>query len=190
MGIGVATAVLQMAGMTPTPMLWAGAAIASNAPDLDWLGVAAGLPWHRAHRTATHSLLTQALAISIGLWIWGTLPNGVSWELGVPWSLALLSHSLVDAITTSARDAAAGSGIPLLWPLASWRWTVHPPLISSPNFFKIRSIRSFIVAMLREVLFLGPVLLGCGLLGYVLHFFGMPQAIRSSSEWALRLFRQ
>src|SRR3972149_6001108 len=92
------------------------------------IGVVLGLPTRRVHRHATHSLLVLGGLIVVTGWAWSLLPGGVDLSLGLAWSAALLSHPVLDLVTTSPGAAAAGFGIPLLWPVLSRRWTLQPPV--------------------------------------------------------------
>ena len=88
-------------------------------PDVDYLGVALGLPdaGPLGHRGAAHSLIPPLI---VGLLAALLAPRfGVPrWRLGVVAALAVASHGLLDAMTTGSR------GIPLLWPLSFERFTM------------------------------------------------------------------
>ena len=88
-------------------------------PDLDYLGVAMGLPNEGplGHRGAAHSLLP---ALVVGLLAALLAPRwGVSrWRLGLVAGLVVASHALLDAMTTGSR------GAPLLWPFTFHRFAM------------------------------------------------------------------
>ena len=88
-------------------------------PDLDYLGVAMGLPNEGplGHRGAAHSLVP---ALLIGLLAALLAPRwGVArWRLGLVAGLVVASHALLDAMTTGSR------GAPLLWPFTFHRFVM------------------------------------------------------------------
>lgn len=78
----------------------------ANAADLDF-GFVWFLGWRGFHRGVTHSLLF-ALVVAAILFVWLRKRN---WRVPLAFSLAYLSHTLLDAATSGA-----GSGTALLLP--------------------------------------------------------------------------
>jgi len=101
-----------------------GAAL-SLLPDADVVGFSMGIPYGHAfgHRGATHSV---AFAAACGLMVWGVarFRRGPALRWGMAMGLAVLSHPLLDALTTG------GLGVGLWWPLSEERvfapWRVIP----------------------------------------------------------------
>ncbi len=167
-GLGLAAAVTEATGAPTSAALWLGAIVASGLPDLDLLGRNFGLPARRVHRHATHSLLVLGGLILMAAWAWPLLGVGVEPGIGLAWAAALLSHPLLDVVTTGPALAARGAGIPLLWPIISRRWFLQHPLFAAGEFMKCQSRGQAWKALLPEVYFLGPMSIGIILLG---HFF-------------------
>lgn len=165
-GMGLAAVVAQVADIPASPAFWIGAIIASNVPDLDMVGLTLGLPFHRLHRRATHSLVTLGL-LTLAAWSLSILLGGIEPGLGLAWVMALLSHPLLDVVTTGPRVAAKGFGIPLLWPLYSRRWYLQQPIFLTAEFNTYRSARGAGQAILHEIYQFGPVCIGLILLGHL-----------------------
>jgi membrane-bound metal-dependent hydrolase YbcI (DUF457 family) len=123
--------VAQLTGTAPSPVLWIGAIVASNVPDFDLVGLAAGLSVRRVHRRATHSLLVLAGLAFLANAAWRLVPGAADPGLSLAWSAALFSHPILDVLTTGPRDGAGGFGIPLFWPLSSRRWYLARPVYRS-----------------------------------------------------------
>jgi len=73
-GTGLAVVLARATGMPDTPVLWLGAALASNLPDLDLLGVTIGFSIRHTHRKASHSLLVLGGLALVVMGIWSLLP--------------------------------------------------------------------------------------------------------------------
>lgn len=88
-------------------------------PDLDYLGVAMGLPDEGplGHRGAAHSLVP---ALLVGLLAALLAPRWSvgRWRLGLVAGLVVASHALLDSMTTGSR------GAPLLWPFTFHRFAM------------------------------------------------------------------
>lgn len=126
-----------------------GAAL-SLLPDADVVGFSLGIPYGHAfgHRGATHSVAFAALC---GWMVWGAvrLRRGPALRWGLVMGLAVLSHPLLDALTTGGR------GVGLWWPLSEERifapWRVIPV---APIGWGMLSRRGLFVVMAE----LGPSL--------------------------------
>jgi len=164
-GLGLAAAVTEATGTPASPALWFGSVIASGLPDLDLLGGIFGLPTRRIHRHATHSLFVLGGLILMAAWAWPRLAGGLDSGIGVAWAAALLSHPLLDLVTTGPATAAQGAGIALLWPVMSRRWFLQHPLFAAGEFTECRSRRQAWKALLPEFYFLGPASVVMILLG-------------------------
>lgn len=127
---GAAAAVVARATGTPdSAALWLGAALACGIPDVDVAFQLVGLDKH-LHRSGTHSLLFAAAVIAGTLALMGALGVAPAPALAGAWIAALLSHYLLDVITTGPTLGRMGWGIPLLWPLCRKRfWVRHPFLV-------------------------------------------------------------
>ena len=119
-----------MARATGTPdsaALWTGAAFAGIIPDFDVVLPLLGLS-ERLHRNATHSLLFAAAVIGLAFWAIPRAapePPAVVWA----WTAALLSHYVLDVVTTGPTLGRMGWGVPLLWPISRRRFYVSRPLL-------------------------------------------------------------
>jgi membrane-bound metal-dependent hydrolase YbcI (DUF457 family) len=142
-----------------------GAAVASIAPDLDWIGVILGMPTHRVHRRGTHSLLVLVI-LSTGAMLTSSR-NRKSDDLSrsIAWSVALLSHPVLDLLTTSPGAVAHGYGIPLFWPVSHRRWAVRQTIFNAPGLIALRSPSKVWKSLLPEVCILGPVAIALILAG-------------------------
>jgi membrane-bound metal-dependent hydrolase YbcI (DUF457 family) len=139
--------------------LWIGAFIASGVPDLD-LGLAVfGLKGPRFHRNVSHSLLVIGLAVG-GAWLVlsrapGLIAPAVFWA----WCGALMSHPLLDVMTTGPILGARGYGIPVLWPISRRRWFLPRPILETADFGACRSVRDVWEGIRPELYRIGPVAL-------------------------------
>jgi membrane-bound metal-dependent hydrolase YbcI (DUF457 family) len=128
-GLAAAAVVARATGAPHTPVLWAGSVIAAGLPDLDLALPLLGLKGAHFHRHASHSLLVIAgLLVAAGITL-AARPMLVDWRIAVAWSLALVSHPLVDVVMTGPATAARGHGVALLWPLSTRRWFLARPLL-------------------------------------------------------------
>jgi membrane-bound metal-dependent hydrolase YbcI (DUF457 family) len=148
--------VAQVTGVTASPAFWLGTIIASNIPDLDFMVTFLGPSYHRFHRQATHSLLILGALALLVAWGWDWLALQIEPGMALAWLTALLSHPLLDVVTTGPKVAAQGFGIPLLWPVYPRRWYFRKPIFCAAEFKAFRSVRGASKAILSEVYHLGP----------------------------------
>ena len=156
--VGLATAAVtaRVVGASPSPQLWLGAVVASGIPDLDLVLAAFGLSGPRFHRNASHSLLVIA-TFATGIWfLLPVLSVTVSAATLWVWIVALVSHPLVDVVTTGPQLAARDYGIPLLWPLVRKRLFLERPILDMADLSACRSLRDVWVAVRPELFRLGP----------------------------------
>ena len=166
-GIGLAALAVPVAGVSPTPMLWLGAVVASGLPDLDIFGTAFGLIRRQTHRGPTHSLLVLGLLALAALGLTSCLGGALWFERVLVWSVVLLSHPIVDTLATGPQAARNGFGLPLFWPLTSRRWYLRRPLVRPPSLEQYGT-RAIWRLLLPEFCTLGPVCVGLILLGRAL----------------------
>ena len=144
LGVAAGVVVARATGTPDSAALWTGAAVASIVPDLDVVLPLVGLS-ERLHRNATHSLLFAAAVVAVGVWtIHTTAPQPVG--LVLAWTAALLSHYLLDVVTTGPTLGRLGWGVPLLWPISRRRFYVNRPLLV-PDRSKSQGLHD----LLREV---------------------------------------
>jgi membrane-bound metal-dependent hydrolase YbcI (DUF457 family) len=155
-GLGCAAVVAKATGMPASPELWLGAIVSSCLPDFDFLGVVFRRSARCFHRHATHSLLVLLGFILVAMLTLKSLPGGIDADLGLAWSAALLSHPLVDTVTTGPALAARGAGIPLFWPILSRRWFLRRPFFPTIDLMACRSLREVWKGVLRENYYLAP----------------------------------
>jgi membrane-bound metal-dependent hydrolase YbcI (DUF457 family) len=166
-GMGLAAIAAHATGTSSSAGLWVGAVVASGLPDLDFAGVAFGLPPRRVHRFASHSFVVLAALILIGAWAWVRLPLDLEPGVGLSWAVALLSHPLLDLLGTGPATAARGYGIGLFWPLSSRRWFLAAPILPSADLRECRYARDVWKAVLPEVRQIGPASILGILFGYL-----------------------
>ena len=121
-GIGLAALSVPTIGVSPSAAVWVGSVIASGLPDLDFVGTMFGISPARVHRRATHSLVVLGTIVLIAAGLSLQFKSFVVHDLVVVWSLALLSHPIVDLLATGPQAACKSFGLPLFWPLGSRRW--------------------------------------------------------------------
>jgi membrane-bound metal-dependent hydrolase YbcI (DUF457 family) len=126
-GAAAAIVVARVTGTPDSAALWTGAAVASLIPDFDVALPLLGFS-ERMHRNGTHSLLFAAAVIGAGLW---AIPRVApqSPTIVLAWTVALLSHYVLDVVTTGPTLGKLGWGVPLLWPLTRRRFYVNRPLL-------------------------------------------------------------
>lgn len=167
-GVGLAAGVARATGAEASPALWVGTAVASCVPDLDLIGVLFGLSVRRVHRQATHSLVALCgLILMLGC-VWSLLPDEMGLGLALAWSVALLSHPVLDVLTTGPKVEDTGFGIPLLWPLTSRRWFLRHPIVDTDGLMRVRSLREVCDVLLPEIYVLGPVLVAMLLIDHLI----------------------
>jgi membrane-bound metal-dependent hydrolase YbcI (DUF457 family) len=128
-GLTAAAVVMRVTGAPATPALWIGAVAAAGLPDLD-LGLRLfGLKGPRFHRNGSHSLLVIATLLAAAWISLAAFPTLLDWRIALAWSLSLVSHPLLDVVTTGPTIAARGYGIGLLWPLSTRRWFLARPIL-------------------------------------------------------------
>ena len=155
-GLASAAVAAKVVGASPSPQLWLGAVVASGLPDLDLVLAAFGLSGPRFHRNASHSLLVIA-ALAAGIWLLlPALPVTVSAATLWVWVVVLVSHPVVDVVTTGPELAARSYGIPLFWPLVRKRWFLERPILDTADFSACRSLHDVWAAVRPELLRLGP----------------------------------
>lgn len=128
LGLAAAAVVARATGTPDSTALWLGAAVASGIPDLDVAFPLVGLS-KRYHRNATHSLLFAAAVIMAGLAVLRALEPDLARGVVLGWIAALLSHLLLDVVTTGPTLGRLGWGIPLLWPVSRKRFYVSRPFL-------------------------------------------------------------
>ncbi len=156
--VGAATAAVVARSMdTPfTPLFWVGAVVASGIPDLDLILAWFGKTGPQYHRNASHSLFVLAAVVG-GCWIVSeTFLPSVSGGLLWGWSASLLTHPVLDVVTTGPKLAARGYGIGVFWPLSRHRFFVRRTIVDTPELEACRSFRELIVLLRPEVFTLGP----------------------------------
>ncbi|CAN5586853.1 hypothetical protein BH10CHL1_BH10CHL1_26980 [soil metagenome] len=168
LGIGLATTVAKLTSTPTTPALWIGAAIVSCLPDLDMIGLGLGLSLTKVHRQATHSLFTLSITILVAMTLGRLISVAVPLGYSLAWGVALLSHPLLDVVTTSPSVARAGFGIPLFWPISSRRWFVQHPWFESAPLKAYRSVNTLYKALLPELRLLCPITLVLIVLSHLL----------------------
>lgn len=126
-GLATASVVARAAGTPDSTALWVGAALASGIPDVDVVFQVLGMN-KRYHRNATHSLFFVALVIVAGITVLRMLHAEPGLGVQLAWIAALLSHLLLDVLTTGPTLGRLGWGIPLLWPASLRRFHVGRPL--------------------------------------------------------------
>jgi membrane-bound metal-dependent hydrolase YbcI (DUF457 family) len=119
------------------------------------------------HRRASHSLVVLGLLVLVALWASYRFGGILSPGLVLAWSVALLSHPIVDVLSTGPKSARAGFSIPLFWPLTSRRWYMQCPLVQSPSLDSYTP-RKIWRALLPEIWFFGPTCVTLIALGHVL----------------------
>lgn len=127
-GLAAAAVVARATGTPDSTTLWLGAAVACGIPDVDVAFPLLGLS-KRWHRNATHSLLFAGTVIAAALAILGALGAAPAAGLLAAWIAALLSHYLLDVITTGPTLGRLGWGIPLFWPVSRKRFWVSRPFL-------------------------------------------------------------
>jgi len=166
-GLSAAAVVQQITGTDSTPTLWIGAFIASGVPDLDVFLRLVGKDGPRYHRNASHSFLTL-----VALWIAvvGTsfgLDLGLNWSLLFAWLTALLTHPMLDYLTTGTQLGKVGYGIALWWPMSKTRYFSKRVWLARDRGATQRSW-DYVPQALEELIRLGPLAAGAAMLAYFL----------------------
>ena len=168
-GLASAAVVARVTGAPRGPELWIGAFIASGVPDLDIVLEWVGLKGPRYHRNASHSLFVIG-ALALGVWAaLSFLPVELDWRVALAWLAALVSHPVVDVLTTGPSLGARGYGIGVLWPLGRRRWYMQRPLLDQTTEWEsCRSLGEVWRGIKPELLLFGSVSLIVFLLTLVL----------------------
>ena len=114
---------------------------------------------HKTNRTGV---------ILLAAWAWTLLPKAVEPGLGLAWVDALLSHPLLDLVSTGPAAAARGFGVALLWPLNSRRWFLRQPILRTAQLAACRSGKEIWKGIGLEISSLGPA---CLILVLLSHLF-------------------
>jgi membrane-bound metal-dependent hydrolase YbcI (DUF457 family) len=166
-GLSAAAVVQQITGIESTPTLWIGAFIASGVPDLDVFLRFVGKDGPRYHRNASHSFLTlvafwiAVVGISFGLDL------GLSWGLLFAWLAALLTHPMLDYLTTGTQLGKVGYGIGLWWPVSQTRYFSKRVWLARDRG-ETRRPWDYVPQALEELIRLGPLAAGAAMLAYFL----------------------
>jgi len=125
----------------------------SLLPDLDYIGVALGVPdaGPCGHRGAAHSLI-PALVIGVAAFLSAKSLSLPRWRIATLAWLVVASHSLLDAMTVGSR------GVPILWPFSFWRFEMPwRPIPDAPCGLAYLSLKGLHVASIEFLQFL-PIL--------------------------------
>ncbi len=164
-GLASASVVARVTGAPRDAELWLGAVIAAGLPDLDLALEFVGLRGPRFHRNASHSLVVIAAVLVLGWLALDALDVAPDARLATAWGVALLSHPLLDALTTGPTLGARGYGIGLFWPLWSKRWFSRRPVIDqTTNWGSCRTVGEVWRGVRPELSVLVPVCAGILLL--------------------------
>jgi membrane-bound metal-dependent hydrolase YbcI (DUF457 family) len=167
-GVGVAGVVAGALGMESSLPLWGGAAAASCLPDLDLTPRMWGVPFRRTHRKASHSLLGLTPLVG-SLWVVAhVLEWSSDWHLFAAWAGALLSHLVLDILSTGPVLGRLGHGIPLFWPLTQRRWFVQEPMFPEADLLEEVTPGLLVRTCLQELVHLGPAAAALLVLGHLL----------------------
>ncbi len=166
-GLSAAAVVQQITGTESAPALWIGAFIASGVADLDVFLRLVGKDGPRYHRNASHSFLAlvalwiAVVGISFGLGL------GLSWGLLFAWLAALLTHPMLDYLTTGTQLGKVGYGIALWWPVSRTRYFSKRVWLARDRGETRRSW-DYVPQALEELIRLGPLAAGAAMLAYFL----------------------
>jgi membrane-bound metal-dependent hydrolase YbcI (DUF457 family) len=173
-GIGLAAIAVPIGRVSLSPALLLGAVVASGLPDLDIIGLLLGHELERVHRRATHSLIVLILLaaaatalVSTPAWAASRLAGLVPREWVLIWSVVLLSHPLVDLVTTGPPELYGGHGPCLFWPLTARRLHVRRPLVCPPSLEQYASGQAW-RRLWAELCLFGPACATLLVLGRVL----------------------
>lgn len=157
LGIASAAVVARVTGAPRSLELWIGAFIASGLPDLDVVLNALSFRGPRFHRNASHSLVMIGVMLLVG-WIVLKFIPVLDWRVALAWSVALLSHPVLDVVTSGPSIGARGYGIGLFWPLHRKRWFLKRPVIEqNTDWGACRTVHEVWHGVRPEVYRLGPV---------------------------------
>lgn len=164
-GLAAASVVARATGTPDSTALWLGASVASGMPDVDVVFPLLGLS-KRYHRNATHSLLFAALTIAAGLAAVRALDVNLRPGVELAWTAALLSHLLLDVLTTGPTLGRLGWGIPLFWPVSRRRFHVRRPWFVGDRT-ESHALADTLREMREDLLRIVPPCLALGLLARI-----------------------
>ena len=155
-GLAAAAVVQQAMGTPSSATLWLGAFVASGVPDLDVLLQLVGKSGPRFHRNASHSLFFCGGLIAL-IWVGAPLVS-ITLDVGVllAWLAALLTHPLVDYVTTGPSLGKVGYGIALFWPLSTRRF-FSSQLVFARDRAETKTVKGYVVQAGEEITRLGPI---------------------------------
>lgn len=157
-GVTCAAAVSAAAGTPEGATFWLGAIVAAGAPDLDFAPRVLGVGARRYHRGPSHSLVMIGALVVCALLVWGGGVLALDGRYVTAWSAALLTHPLLDLLTTGPRSGARGAGVALLWPLSRRRWYLRRPLFEQDGrWVRCRSPQCLLGLLRSELIWLGPL---------------------------------
>jgi membrane-bound metal-dependent hydrolase YbcI (DUF457 family) len=128
-------------------------------PDLDLL-------YPPVHRAATHSIGASLLVTIIAAGVTGWVTGRINWRIAFVCAAAHASHIVTDWLGTDRNFAPYG--IQMFWPFdKGWYisgWDMFLP-VERRNPFSPATMRTNIVAAIREIVILGSVVLAVWLAG-------------------------
>jgi membrane-bound metal-dependent hydrolase YbcI (DUF457 family) len=155
-------------GLPSTLTLWAGTVAASCLPDLDLIPRLWGVAFRRTHRKATHSILVLVPFVGLSWVVAHVSQLPLELQLVAAWTAALLSHLVLDVLSTGPVLGRQGHGIPLFWPLTHRRWFVREPMFPEADLLEEITPGLLVQTCLREVVHLGPAAGALLVLGHLL----------------------
>lgn len=156
--VGAASAAV-VARSLETPLsfsFWVVAIVAAGAPDLDLLLAWFGKAGPKYHRNASHSIVVLGAGIIATWWVLKIFFNTEHFGLFWAGSVSLLTHPVLDVLTTGPKLAQRGYGIGIFWPLSRRRFSVSRPMVRTPELDTCNSVSEVIVELKPEVIKLGP----------------------------------
>ncbi|MGE0788378.1 MAG: metal-dependent hydrolase [Sandaracinaceae bacterium] len=150
--VAVGLAAGRAAGTERPAAAMVGLAALSLLPDADVIGFTLGIPYASTfgHRGASHAILV-GLVLGVACAFLVREPRA-RWRLGLFATLSIVSHGLLDAMTTG------GEGVALLWPLTSDRyffaWRPIPVAPIGAGMLSARGAR----VLATEALYFAPLL--------------------------------
>lgn len=153
-------------GTAVSGVLLATLLLGANLPDLDFLpGFLFGNP-ERFHREFSHSLAFAGMSVlPLIIYLKASAKPGVT-GISICWLLAVLSHLLIDWLSL---DTSIPSGIELLWPFSTQRFTADIPLFLGARrdeLFSSFTISYNLIAITWEMLMLLPFVAACRYMHY------------------------
>ena len=157
-GTAAAAITAQLTGTPESPGLWVGAVIAAGLPDLDLLLALVGRHGPDYHRNHSHSLFVLGLIVAAGWLIVRAASLPLEAGLFAAWTAALVTHPLLDVVTSGPDLAARGYGVAVLWPVVRRRMHVRRPLFDrdTGDWGCAGTLRDLWWRVQPEVFVLGP----------------------------------